>query len=116
MALGRDLAETELMWQAANTAGVRTMVGLQARNDPGVLHARDLIAGGHIGRVLSVELSQVSRAQIACKPKSKTDGRPRSRRQHVDRFTVATNSTWSPRSSGSSARYLRAWLPASANG
>src|SRR5205823_8482129 len=38
--LGRDLAEAEAMAELARSRGLRTAVGLQARSDPALNHAR----------------------------------------------------------------------------
>ncbi|MET0404985.1 MAG: Gfo/Idh/MocA family oxidoreductase [Cystobacter sp.] len=54
--LGRDLAEAEHLAALARSKGVRTIVGLQARASPAVARARDLIAGGYVGEVLSTNL------------------------------------------------------------
>lgn len=54
--LGVDLAQAEAIAALAQAAGVRTFVGLQARFAPQVRYARDLIASGALGRVLSTSL------------------------------------------------------------
>ncbi len=54
--LGRDVAEAEEMAAAARAAGVHTAVGLQLRGSPVVRHARELVASGAIGRVLSANV------------------------------------------------------------
>ena len=54
--LGRDVAETEELAAAASKAGVHVAIGLQTRTNPAALRARDLIAAGAIGRVLSARL------------------------------------------------------------
>ncbi|MGV9883156.1 Gfo/Idh/MocA family protein [Streptomyces sp. NPDC003006] len=54
--LGNGLAEAEELAAAADRAGVRTFVGLQARSAPAVRHVRDLIADGYVGEVLSTSL------------------------------------------------------------
>jgi len=66
--LGANLAEAEEMNNLAKEKGLRTMVGLQARSDPSVMYARDLIAQGQIGEVLTASLSVVSGAQIVRGP------------------------------------------------
>lgn len=55
--LGAHLAEATEMSDAAAAAGVSTLVGLQAQSDPAVMYARDLVAGGEIGDVVTVNLS-----------------------------------------------------------
>jgi predicted dehydrogenase len=61
--LGANLAEAEEMNNLATSKGLKTMIGLQARSDPSVMYARDLVAQGHIGEVLTASLSVVSQAQ-----------------------------------------------------
>ena len=51
--LGATVAEAEEMANLAHERGLRTAVGLQARSDPSIRHARDLIAQGYIGEVLT---------------------------------------------------------------
>lgn len=60
--LGANLAEAEEMAALARERGVRTLVGLQARSDPAFMQARDLIAGGYIGEVLTAHLSVAGQA------------------------------------------------------
>jgi predicted dehydrogenase len=52
--LGRGVAEAEEMAAAARRAGIHAAIGLQLRGSPVVRRARDLIASGALGRVLSV--------------------------------------------------------------
>ena len=62
--LGATVAEAEDM---ANLAGVRsvvTAVGLQARSDPTLMYARELVRQGYIGEVIAVNFSGVSQAVI----------------------------------------------------
>ena len=54
--LGLNSREARTMLQAAHAAGVRHMVGLQGRMHPVLLHAKQMIADGAIGRLLSVSL------------------------------------------------------------
>ena len=54
--LGRGIAEAEEMAQAARAAGVHVAIGLQLRASPVVRRARELIASGAIGRLLSVNV------------------------------------------------------------
>jgi predicted dehydrogenase len=51
--LGNGLQEAIELAEAARTRGVRTMIGLQARQDPAIRKARDLLGEGTIGKVLS---------------------------------------------------------------
>ncbi|MGK5557090.1 Gfo/Idh/MocA family protein [Actinomadura kijaniata] len=46
--------EARALAAEAEAAGVRHAVGLQARHSPGVRYARELVAEGRVGRVLSV--------------------------------------------------------------
>lgn len=59
--LGRDTAEAERLLDAAERRGVRHAVGLQGQVSPAIDYARDLIADGYVGRVLSATL-------IGCAP------------------------------------------------
>jgi predicted dehydrogenase len=54
--LGRDLAETEELARAAQAAKVHVAIGLQTRLNPALLHARELLASGAIGRPLSARV------------------------------------------------------------
>lgn len=54
--LGRDLAETEELTAAVHAAGVHGVIGLQSRSNPAAQRAKELIAAGAIGRVLSARL------------------------------------------------------------
>jgi predicted dehydrogenase len=62
--LGRTLAEAEEMASTARERGLRTIVGLQARSDPALRYARDLIARGHIGEVLTANMSIIGQASL----------------------------------------------------
>jgi predicted dehydrogenase len=55
--LGRTLAEAEEMAGLARQRSLKTIVGLQARSDPAILFARDLVQQGHIGEVLTAHLN-----------------------------------------------------------
>lgn len=54
--LGRDTAEALRMRDAADHKGVRHAVGLQGQVSPAIDYARDLIAQGYVGRVLSATM------------------------------------------------------------
>lgn len=54
--LGVDLAQAEDLAARAATAGVPTVIGLQARFDPVIAHLRDLVRQGYLGRVLATNL------------------------------------------------------------
>ncbi|MGD9890172.1 MAG: Gfo/Idh/MocA family protein [Dehalococcoidia bacterium] len=62
--LGANLAEAEEMAGLARERSLRTMVGLQARSDPTLLYARELIEQGSIGDVLAANLSIIGQATI----------------------------------------------------
>jgi predicted dehydrogenase len=51
--LGATLAEAEAMAELAATRALRTAVGLQARSDPALRYARELIQEGYVGEVLA---------------------------------------------------------------
>jgi predicted dehydrogenase len=51
--LGRDTAEAIRLRDAAERKGIRHAVGLQGQMSPAINYVKDLIADGHIGRVLS---------------------------------------------------------------
>lgn len=55
--LGRTTAEAEALANAADTAGVIHMTGLQARRAPALLYLKDLLAEGFVGRVTAVQLT-----------------------------------------------------------
>ena len=54
--LGRNLAETEELADAARAAEVHVAIGLQMRLNPALMRARELIAAGAIGRPLSARV------------------------------------------------------------
>jgi predicted dehydrogenase len=62
--LGRTLAEAEEMAGLARQRSLPTIVGLQARSDPAILYARDLVRVGHIGEVLTANLSTAAQAVL----------------------------------------------------
>src|SRR5438477_11435375 len=62
--LGANLAEAEEMAELARQRSVTTIVGLQARSDPTILYAADLVREGYIGEVLTANLSTVAQAQL----------------------------------------------------
>src|SRR5262249_46823303 len=62
--LGANLAEAEEMAGLARQRSLKTIVGLQARSDPAILYAADLVQGGHIGDVLTANLSVAAQAQL----------------------------------------------------
>jgi predicted dehydrogenase len=56
--LGRDLDDARAM--AALAAGVRTVVGLQARQAPAIEFVQELLSGGYVGEVLSTTMIGLS--------------------------------------------------------
>lgn len=54
--IGKNAEETQAIRDLARVKGVRVFCGFQARNAPAFRYIRDLIAEGHIGRVLSADL------------------------------------------------------------
>lgn len=63
--LGANLAEAEEMAAYAREHSLRTIVGLQGRNDPATRYARDLVARGEIGEVLTANLTVIGGAALA---------------------------------------------------
>lgn len=60
--LGATTEQAEAMANLARTNGVRNVIGLQAQCDPGLRHARDLIAQGYVGEVLAVNMVMLTTA------------------------------------------------------
>ena len=54
--LGAHLADAREMADAVQQRGLKTLVGLQAQSDPVVMYARDLVASGEIGDIVTVNL------------------------------------------------------------
>src|ERR1700693_571640 len=54
--LGANLAERETMAGLARERSLRAAVGLQARSDPTLMYAKELIQQGHIGEVILANL------------------------------------------------------------
>jgi predicted dehydrogenase len=55
--LGATLAEAQELADLARAKGVRTMVGLQARAAPAVVHMKELIESGFVGEVMACRMS-----------------------------------------------------------
>ncbi|KAF2997964.1 transcription regulator gal80 [Curvularia kusanoi] len=51
--LARNLAEAEELTQLAKERGVRTMIGLQARQNPSILKAKEIVESGKLGKILT---------------------------------------------------------------
>src|SRR5262245_58045177 len=62
--LGANLAEGQAMAGLARQRSLKTIVGLQARSDPAILYARDLVQAGSIGEVLTASLTTAAQAQL----------------------------------------------------
>jgi predicted dehydrogenase len=60
--LAATVAQAEEMAQLAAERSLYSAVGLQARSDPTLRYARELIRQGYIGEVLAVQFSYVSQA------------------------------------------------------
>lgn len=60
--LGATLSEAESMAVLASARQLRTAVGLQARSDPTLMYARELVQQGYVGAVSSVNFSSVGQA------------------------------------------------------
>src|SRR5438445_6496677 len=58
--LGRDLEDTRAMAVLAAERGVRTVVGLQARQAPAIEFVQELLSDGYVGEVLSTTMVGVS--------------------------------------------------------
>src|SRR6059058_1216850 len=58
--LGRDLDEARAMAALAAEQGVRTLVGLQARQAPAIKFVQELLSDGYVGEVLSTTMVGLS--------------------------------------------------------
>ncbi len=58
--LGRDLDEARAMAALASERGVRTAVGLQARQSPAIEFVRELLSAGYVGEILSTTMIGLS--------------------------------------------------------
>jgi predicted dehydrogenase len=58
--LGRDLDDARAMAALADEQGVRTVVGLQARQAPAIGFVRELLSDGYVGEVLSTTVIGLS--------------------------------------------------------
>jgi predicted dehydrogenase len=66
--LGANLKEAEEMNDLAQERKLATMVGLQARSDPTLQYAKELVEQGYIGEVLAANLSVITGAQTVRGP------------------------------------------------
>jgi predicted dehydrogenase len=62
--LGANLKEAQEMNDVAKQKGLNTIVGLQARSDPTLMYAKDLVAQGYVGEVLAANMSVVAQAVV----------------------------------------------------
>ena len=69
--LGKTRAEAAEMRDLAEAKGVKHMVGLQARANPAIVHARELVAGGYVGEVMACHVS-VARGGVLRRPSDRT--------------------------------------------
>jgi predicted dehydrogenase len=76
--LGANLGEAEEMAALARRQGVRTIIGLQGRLDPGANFIRDMVASGEIGEVLTANVS-LFRGGALARPASRTWQREKSK-------------------------------------
>src|SRR5256885_6944768 len=58
--LGRDLEDARAMAALAAKQGVRTVIGLQARQAPAIAFVRELLNDGYVGEVLSTTIVGLS--------------------------------------------------------
>lgn len=61
--LGAGLKEAQELAALARERSLVTMVGLQARSNPALMHARELVAQGYLGDVLAANLKVIPVAQ-----------------------------------------------------
>jgi predicted dehydrogenase len=54
--LARNLSEANELVQLAKEKGVRTMVGLQARQNPSILKAKEIVGSGKLGKILGTTM------------------------------------------------------------
>ena len=81
--LGANLAEAQEMATSRRSGACKTMVGLQARSDPTLMYARDLIGEGLHRRGADGEPERDQPAGARARRGPHLAGRPQERRQHV---------------------------------
>ncbi len=69
--LGKTCAEAVELRDLAEARAVRHMVGLQARANPAIVHAKALVAEGYVGEVMACHVS-VSRGGVLQRPSDRT--------------------------------------------
>ncbi len=88
--LGRDTEEAIRMLDAAERRGVRHVVGLQGQMSPAINYAKDLIAEGYVGRVLTATMIGVA-PNWGARDRPGLPGRSRKRRQSADDYRRASD-------------------------
>ncbi len=61
--LGANVAEAEKMADLASRASLPSAVGLQARSDPALMYARELVEQGYVGEVLGARMTGIGEAR-----------------------------------------------------
>lgn len=74
--LGRNLAEAEELTRLAKEKGVKTVVGLQARQSPAIIKAKEIVASGKLGKILGTTMFGHSLAFGAVMPENLTYSLP----------------------------------------
>src|ERR671914_1509720 len=69
--LGRNTAEAQELADLARSKGVQTVVGLQSRVSPTLMHMKEQIAAGYVGEVLACHASAMRDGALA-RPSSRT--------------------------------------------
>ena len=69
--LGRTTKEALELLELAKDKGVKTATGLQARVNPALIHMKNLISDGYVGRVMSVQVS-LMRDGILSRPSNRS--------------------------------------------
>ena len=82
--LGAHLTEAKEMADAAKSARLPTLVGLQAQSDPAVMYARDLVANGEIGDIVSVNMRVIVELDPRARRRPHLAGHSEERRQPDD--------------------------------
>jgi predicted dehydrogenase len=85
--LGASVEQAEQMAALAAERSLATAVGLQARSDPAIMYARDLVQQGQLGDILAVSLSSISQAITERGPGRIWQGK---RQNGANTLTIAT--------------------------
>ena len=54
--LARNVAEADALVQLAKEKNVKTMIGLQARQNPSIIKAKEIVASGKLGKILGTTM------------------------------------------------------------